>query len=97
MLSGVVQAIQVETPASGDTVTMTAPALFVNTGALAALTVRLPAGIEVAEICFAAPVEALTIQDDAGVPVPGGPTNGFGPGAAIQFRFIDSVGWAYWK
>jgi hypothetical protein len=100
-LTGLVPALQIATPVSGATVTMTAPALYVNTGALAALTVRLPPGdatLPLVEICFAAPVTALTIQDAAGVTVPASPTNGFGPGAAIQMRYINGViGWIYWK
>lgn len=50
------------------------------------------------EICFSHPVEALTVTDAAGVPVPDGPTNAYGPGAALFFYWVDDLpGWVYWK
>jgi len=95
--------IRVEYPASGDTIALLAGeyALHVATGPLAALTVRLPpdpgAGTLV-EISFARPVESLSVQDAAGFAVSGAPSSGYGPGAALQLRYVDaSVGWAYWK
>lgn len=100
-LAGGVPSLQVVTPASGDTVEMlaSARALYSDNAELAALTVLLPAGVDeggLVEICFAAPVTTLTIQDAAAVTVPSAPTNGFGPGAAIQFRYINAI-WRYWK
>lgn len=102
-LVGGVPALEIVTPSTGDTVTMGAAtrALYVNTAALADLTILLPAGVDdggLVEICFAAPITTLDIQDDAAVTVPTAPTSAFGPGAAIQMRYINSViGWAYWK
>ena len=102
-LSGVVPPLQIATPVDGGTVVMepTARALYVGNAALAALTVLLPAGIgdnELAEICFASPVTALTVLDAASAAVPTAPTSAYGPGAAIQFRFINpGPGWVLWK
>jgi hypothetical protein len=102
-LSGVVPPLQIATPVSGATVVMddVARALYVGSGTLASLTVLLPAGVgdgEMVEICFAAPVTALTIQDAAAVTVPTAPTSGFGPGAAIQMRYVNAaLAWRYWK
>jgi hypothetical protein len=102
-LAGGIPALQIATPASGDTVTMdaSARALYVNTAALAVLNILLPAGVDdgsLVEICFAAPITALAIKDDTSVLVPTAPTSGFGPGAAIQMRYIDlATGWVYWK
>jgi hypothetical protein len=103
-LAGGVPVLQIATPASGDTVTMdaSARALYVNSAALAALTVLLPVALDdvtmLAEIGLAAPVTALTIQSAAAVTVPTAPTSGFGPGAAIHMRHIDlATGWVYWK
>jgi hypothetical protein len=94
--------VLVVTPASGDTVAMPdgTRSLYINTGALADLTILLPpvaGGTYTVEICPAAPVTALTIQDAAAILVPGAPTSGYGPGAAIVMKFIDTVGWRYWK
>jgi len=94
--------ILVVTPASGDTVALPdgTRSLYINTGALANLTILLPpvvGGAYTVEICPAAPIAALNIQDSAAVPVPGAPTSGFGPGAAIVMRFIDAIGFRYWK
>jgi hypothetical protein len=95
-------AIQVVTPSDGDTVAMNdgPGAIYVNTGALAALTVKLPSGVavgEIAEIGFAAPVGTLTVQDASAVAVATAPTSGFGPGAAQQYRYLDVIGWVLWK
>ena len=94
--------ILVVAPASGGTVTMPAGEkyLYINTAALAALTILLPpvaGGTYTVEIAPAAPITALSIRDAASNPVLGAPTSGFGPGAAIVMRFIDTVGWRYWK
>jgi hypothetical protein len=102
-LIGGVPVLQRATPASGETVAMepAARALYIGSAALAALTVLLPADVgdsELAEICFAAPVTALTVLDAASAAVPTAPTSGYGPGAAIQFRFINpGPGWVLWK
>jgi hypothetical protein len=95
-------AILIVTPASGDTVVMPAGEkyLYINAVALADLTILLPPGASggyTVEICPAAPITALNIQDSAAVAVPGAPTSGFGPGAAIVMRFIDTIGFVYWK
>ena len=88
------------TPTSGVTVAM-APldrALYIASGPLAALTIRLPNvsdGDEV-ELCFAAPVDALTVQDIVGAPISGSPSNAYGPGAALVMRRVAGV-WIYWK
>jgi len=89
-------------PTSGDTVVMPegTRSLYINTGALANLTILLPpvvSGTYSVEICPAAPIAPLNIQDSAAAPVPGAPTSGFGPGAAIIMRFIDTIGFVYWK
>jgi hypothetical protein len=94
-------AVMVATPASGATLVVPAGEkyLYVDTAGLAALTIQLPppsVGGYI-EICLAAPVTALTIQDNAAVPVPGAPTSGFGPGAAIVMRSINGIGWRPWK
>jgi len=93
--------VNIVAPASGATLTLAdlRPLYVNNPAVLAALTIRLPAGAlsgHLVEIGFANPVTALTIQDSAGVTVPGGPTNAYGPGAALAFRHIGS-GWVYWK
>jgi hypothetical protein len=93
-------AVATISPASGNTVTLTGDT-YVASGALAALTVRLPGiipwpGYPVA-VCFAAPVALLTVQDSRGVAVAGAPTSAFGPGAALVFRHVEGPGWLYWK
>jgi hypothetical protein len=95
--------VTVATPASGGVVVMqeNEQALFVNTAELAELTIRLPpavVGRPPVEICFAASVDELTILDAAGDPIATAPTSAFGPGAAIQMRYVsDTIGWVYWK
>jgi hypothetical protein len=90
-------------PASGDTISLFAcgDAVHVASGPLAALTVRLPSAPTLGcfvEISFAHPIAALVVTDGVGFPVSGAPSSGYGPGAALQFRYVDaSVGWAYWK
>jgi hypothetical protein len=87
-------------PASGATLALDGDT-YVASGALAALTLRLPSmpvpGHRI-EVAFAAPVAALTVQDAAGAAVAGAPTNAFGPGAALVFRYANGgPGWTYWK
>lgn len=94
---------QVETvvPASGVTVAMEGDLLYVkNAAELAALTIRLPAGPmpgQLAEVGFAHPVTVLSIGDAAGSAVAGAPADAYGPGNALQFRYIGTVGWVFWK
>ena len=95
--------VRVEYPASGATIALDAGefALHIGTGPLASLVVRLPPnpGLgALVEISLSQPVAALSVQDAAGFLVPSGPSSGYGPGAALQLRYVDaSVGWAYWK
>lgn len=105
-ISETARAVLVVTPASGDTVTIPLGEkyVYINTGALAVLTILLPpvvSGNYAVEICPAAPIATLSIQAAvAPLPratVPGAPTTGSGPGAAIVMRFIDVLGWRYWK
>jgi hypothetical protein len=90
------------TPASGATVQVSreTPSVFIASGALAALTVKLlqnPIIGDTVQLCFAAPVTALVVQSYSGVPVTGGPTSAYGPGAAIVFRYVSPGSWALWK
>jgi hypothetical protein len=96
--------VRVVHPVSGETVVMGSEvALHVATGPLAALTVRLPPGPALGvliEVSFALPVTALTIEDAAGMPVAGAPDSGYGPGAALEMRYLEGppgIGWCYWK
>lgn len=87
-------------PASGATLALDGDT-YINAAALAALTLRLPSmpvpGHRI-EVCFAAPVAALTVQDAAGAAVVGAPTSAFGPGAALVFRYANGgPGWTFWK
>ena len=95
--------VRVEHPASGATIVMQGGenALYVATGLpLNALAVRLPPSIPagwMVDISFAAPVADLMVRDAGGASVPGAPTSAYGPGSALQFRFVDAVvGWVYW-
>jgi hypothetical protein len=88
------------TPTSGDTVTLTpeTPNVYISSGALAALTIRLPATAPLdrqVQIGFANPVETLTVQDSLGAAVAGAPTSAYGPGAALLFRWVPP--WVHWK
>lgn len=99
---GMSEAVATVSPSSGQTVMMAAgtPSLFVASGALAALTVGLPAnpGIgQTAQISFANPVAALTVTDAAAGAIPTAPATAFGPGAAIIFRFVQPGEWVLWK
>lgn len=98
-------AVRVVTPFSGSVVVMLDGdrVLYVTSGALDELTIRLPAAVAIlpgqdeVEISFAAPVTTLVIEDATGVVVPGGPTNAYGPGSGLTFRYIPSEGWIYWE
>ena len=99
---GFPEGIATATPGSGEVVTISrdVPSLYISSGPLAALTVRLwdnPALGETAQISFANPVTALTVTNSGGTPVSGGPTSAYGPGAALVFRFSPPGVWAYWK
>jgi hypothetical protein len=88
------------TPATGATVTLADfRPVFINTGTLAALTIRLPPSPSTSshvEISFAAPVTGLTIQDSGGGALANMPTSSYGPGAALMLRYATG-GWVYWK
>jgi hypothetical protein len=96
--------VRVVYPVAGETIVMGSEvALHVATGPLAALTVRLPPGPALGvlvEISFAYPITALTIEDAAGLPVADAPGSGYGPGAALEMRYLEGppgIGWMYWK
>lgn len=95
--------VRVEHPATGAIIVMQGAerALYVASGPLAALTVRLPPSVpagEMVEISFAAPVSDLMVRDSDGASLAGAPTSGYGPGSGLQFRYVDAtVGWTYWK
>jgi len=95
--------VRVEYPVSGETIILLAGdyALHIANGPHAALTVRLPPSAPLGalvEISFAQPVASLSIEDAGGFAVPTGPASGYGPGAAVQLRYVDaSIGWSYWK
>lgn len=101
-VAGITEAVATVTPSTGQTLAMAAgvPSMFVASGALAALTIRLPANPSIgqtAQISFANPVAALTITDAAGAAVTDAPTNSYGPGAAIIMRYVQPGEWRYWK
>lgn len=76
------------------------PSVYVAGGALAELTVQFYATPQVGDtiqICFAAPVTALTVEDASSVAVVGAPTSAFGPGAALIFRYVEPGQWVLWK
>jgi hypothetical protein len=94
-------AFRAVTPASGTTVVMLPgePGLYIEGGPLAVLTIRLPpqpATDMLVEISLQNPVTSLAVQDSGGAAVVDGPTSAYGPGAGLQFRFIDNA-WRYWK
>lgn len=87
-------------PVSGATVALDGDT-YVASAALAALTLRMPSmpvpGHRI-EVCFAAPVATLAVQDAVGAAVVGAPISAFGPGAALVFRYANGgPGWTYWK
>jgi len=94
--------VRVEHPASGATIVMQGGerVLYVATGPLAALTVRLPPNVaagDLVEISFVASVADLMIRDSDGASLAGTPTTAYGPGAGLHFRYVDAtVGWVYW-
>jgi hypothetical protein len=88
-------------PASGSTVVMLSgeAGIYVIGPARAALGIRLPphpAADALVEISFAAPVTALTVQSAEGAVTLPEPTNAYGPGAGLQFRYVGGA-WIYWK
>lgn len=95
--------VDVITPVSGETVTLAdlRPRYVNNAAELAALTIRLPSSVvsgNAVEISFRSPITVLTMQTAAGAAIPSMPTNAYGPGAALLFKYVDdAVGWAYWK
>ena len=92
-------AVRMVNPFSGALVVMLAGerALYVAGGPRAALTIWLPPAEPdmLVEISFANPVTALTIADAGAAPL-SPPENAYGPGAGLQFRYLES-GWVYWK
>jgi len=100
--ASVVSSVNVVNPVSGAVVVLSdlRPVFVNNAVTLALLTFRLPeANPENAiEISFLSPVTSLIVQDSLGVVVPTAPTNAYGPGAGLVFRYVSSsVKWAYWK
>lgn len=91
------------TPASGAMITLTdrRPVWIDNAAVLASLTIRLPASPaanDLITIGFLSPVTSLSMQNSAGVVLPTGPTNAYGPGSALYFRYINATrGWVNWK
>lgn len=88
------------TPSSGDIITVSSdtPNVYIASGTLGSLTIRLPATPPIdrmVQIGFANPVTALTVQDGLGVPVTGAPASAYGPGAALLFRWVPP--WVLWK
>jgi hypothetical protein len=88
-------AVRVVNPASGGVVTMLAGerALYVEGGPRASLSLTLPpdpTDSMLVDISFENPVTALTVTDLAE------PTSAYGPGAGLQFRYVDDE-WRYWK
>ena len=94
-------AVNVINPSSGTTIALADfhPVYVNNTGPLAALTFQLPPSpttSDYVDLSFLSPVSALVIQDSAGNTIGNMPTNAFGPGAALRFRYC-AAGWVYWK
>lgn len=91
------------TPASGATLVLTdvRPHYIKNATTLAALIIKLPQHASMGgsmEISFLSPVTALAVRDWADTPIVGAPTNAYGPGAGLVFRYVDDVTkWVYWK
>lgn len=78
----------------------TEPNVYVASDAMAELEVQLFAGAQVTDtvqICFAAPVAALSVIDASEVPILGAPSTAYGPGAALIFRWVEPGQWVYWK
>jgi hypothetical protein len=95
--------VTVVNPASGSTVKMeiTHRSLYVNNNAeLPALTIWMPPDAmpgEMVEVGFAHPITVLAVRNAIGGALAGTPTDAYGPGDAIHFRYIDGLGWVYWK
>jgi hypothetical protein len=86
--------VRVVNPTSGGVVTMLAGerALYVEGGPRASLSLTLPPGPVadmLVEVSFENPVAALIVTDLAE------PSSAYGPGAGLQFRYVDGV-WRYW-
>ena len=95
-------AMKVITPADGATVTLTdETAIYVdNPTRLNLLIFRLPpppGANFVLPISFLNPVTTLQINDYNGVAIPNTPTNAYGPGSGLEFRYVTGTGWVYWK
>jgi hypothetical protein len=89
-------------PADGATVTLTdtTPVYVNNATTLSSLTFKLPpppGANLLLEISFRNPVTVLSIQDYNGVAIPNTPTNAYGPGSGLEFRYVTGTGWVYWK
>jgi hypothetical protein len=89
-------------PADGAIVTLTdtTPIYVNNPATLASLTFKLPpppGANLLLEISFRNPVTVLSIQDYNGVAIPNTPTNAYGPGSGLEFRYVTGTGWVYWK
>jgi hypothetical protein len=82
------------------TLTDTTPVYVNNPARLNALTFKLPpppGANLLLEISFRNPVTVLNIQDYNGVAIPNTPTNAYGPGSGLEFRYVTGTGWVYWK
>lgn len=91
--------LRVENPASGAAIALLTGegALYIEGGPRAALTIRLPDNPvegQTVDVSFENPVTALSITYSGGLPL-SEPTNAYGPGAGLQFRFVDDE-WRYW-
>ncbi len=90
-------------PTEGMTITLTeVKTVYINNSAtLASLIIKLPQTAAIGdplEISFRRPVNALAVQNWAGVLIPDGPVNAYGPGAALKFQYVDhTIQWVYWK
>jgi hypothetical protein len=93
----------VEDPSSGSVITMGFGdrLVFVNAAMLAALTIRLPLGVEpgeMVELGFETGCAALTLLDADGDPIASAPVAAVGPGAAIHMRYVSrDYGWLWWN
>jgi len=99
---GTTSGILTLTPVSGETLILSrdTPSIYVSSGELGSLIVRLPASPVVGDtvqLSFANPVTNLAVQAWDGTAVPGSPTNAYGPGAALIFRYVSPGQWTYWK
>jgi hypothetical protein len=92
----------ITSPVSGGTIVLAHPGVYYinNADVLALLTIRLPLGVldDEVHISFHRPITSLVVQDSLGAAIPDAPTNAYGPGAGLVFKYVDDVvKWVYWK